>query len=86
MPRIQAGSVSIKRRAMSAFPESGRSDRWKLGQIKVRFRPEADIQVSLCAPAGTNHLLSRDNKPRREIATKEYSQVGYEIILVSTFP
>ena len=27
---------------MSAFPESGRSDRQKLGEIRVRFRPEAD--------------------------------------------
>jgi len=28
---------------MSAFLESGRSDRQKLGEIKVRFRPEADL-------------------------------------------
>ena len=28
---------------MSAFPESGRSDRKKLGEIKVRFRPQAVI-------------------------------------------
>jgi len=29
---------------MSAFPESGRSDRQKLGEIKVRFRPQAAYQ------------------------------------------
>ena len=28
---------------MSAFLHSGRSDRQKLGEIKVRFRPEADF-------------------------------------------
>jgi len=28
---------------MSAFPESGRSDRQKLGEIRVRFRPQADM-------------------------------------------
>ena len=28
---------------MSAFPKSGRSDRAKLGEIRVRFRPQADI-------------------------------------------
>ncbi len=28
---------------MSAFPESGRSDRQKSGEISVRFRPGADI-------------------------------------------
>jgi len=28
---------------MSAFPESGRSDRQKLGDIRVRFRPGADV-------------------------------------------
>ncbi len=30
---------------MSAFPESGRSDRQRLGEIRVRFRPEADIST-----------------------------------------
>jgi hypothetical protein len=29
---------------MSAFPESGRSDQQKLGEIRVRFRPEAVVQ------------------------------------------
>jgi len=29
---------------MSAFPESGRSDRQKLGEIRVRLRPEADVR------------------------------------------
>ena len=29
---------------MSAFPESGRSDQQKLGEIKVRFRPQAAVQ------------------------------------------
>jgi hypothetical protein len=29
---------------MSAFPESGRSDRQKLGEIRVRFRPRADVE------------------------------------------
>ncbi len=33
--------------AMSPFPESGRSDRRKFGEIRVRFRPEADIRVAL---------------------------------------
>ncbi len=28
---------------MSAFLQSGRSDQQKLGEIKVRFRPRADI-------------------------------------------
>jgi hypothetical protein len=28
---------------MSAFLQSGRSDHQKLSEIKVRFRPEADI-------------------------------------------
>jgi len=28
---------------MSAFPKSGRSDHWKMGKMKVRFRPEAAI-------------------------------------------
>jgi len=32
---------------MSAFPESGRSDRQKLGEIRVRFRPEA-ASASIC--------------------------------------
>ena len=31
-------------RAMSAFPESGRSDRQKLGENRVRFRPKAVIE------------------------------------------
>jgi hypothetical protein len=30
---------------MSAFPESGRSDWQKLGEIKVRFRPQADVLI-----------------------------------------
>ncbi len=30
---------------MSAFPESGRSDHQILSEIKVRFRPEAVIQI-----------------------------------------
>ena len=29
---------------MSAFPESGRSDRQKFGEIKVRFRPGAAVR------------------------------------------
>jgi hypothetical protein len=32
---------------MSAFPESGHSDRQKLGEIRVRFRPEADLRLFL---------------------------------------
>jgi len=31
---------------MSAFPESGRSDRQKSGEFRVRFRPIADIRAS----------------------------------------
>jgi len=31
---------------MSAFPESGRSDQQKLGEIKVRFRPKAVVPVT----------------------------------------
>jgi len=31
---------------MSAFPESGRSDRQKSGENRVRFRPKADIELS----------------------------------------
>jgi len=31
---------------MTAFPESGRSDRQKLGEIKGRFRPEAVARLS----------------------------------------
>ncbi len=30
---------------MSAFPESGRSDREKLGEIRVRFRPIGDVSA-----------------------------------------
>jgi len=40
---------------MSAFPESGRSDRQKLGEIRVRFRPEADLHK--CAEALANHSV-----------------------------
>jgi hypothetical protein len=29
---------------MFAFPDSGRSDRQILGEIKVRFRPEAEVR------------------------------------------
>jgi len=29
---------------MSAFPESGRSNCWKLREMRVRFRPQADIE------------------------------------------
>ena len=29
---------------MTAFPESGRSDRKVMGEIKVRFRPQAVIK------------------------------------------
>ena len=32
---------------MSAFIESGRSDRQKLGEIRVCFRPQADIREDL---------------------------------------
>ena len=32
---------------MSAFPEGGRSDRQKLSEIKVRFRPETDVKDCL---------------------------------------
>ena len=28
---------------MSAYLQSGRSNRWKSGEIRVRFRPEADV-------------------------------------------
>ncbi len=34
---------------MSAFPESGRSDRQKLGENRVRFRPEAAIELDQVA-------------------------------------
>ncbi len=30
---------------MSAFPESGRSGTAKTGEMKGRFRPQADVQV-----------------------------------------
>ena len=33
---------------MSAFPESGRSGRQNLGEIKVRFRPQAVIREEPC--------------------------------------
>ena len=29
---------------MSAFPESVRSDRQKLGEIRVRFRPKSEVR------------------------------------------
>jgi len=31
---------------MAAVPESGRSDQGNLGQMRVRFRPEADIHAT----------------------------------------
>jgi len=40
---------------MSAFPETGRSDQQKLGKIKVRFRPIADID---CAIDTSNFCVS----------------------------
>jgi len=41
---------------MSAFPESGRSDRKKLGEIKVRFRPKAVVRDDL---GSSQHSLFR---------------------------
>jgi len=43
LPRLNYASESM---LMSAFPESGRSDRQKLSEIDVRFRPEADARTS----------------------------------------
>ncbi len=43
------GSVAaplVNTSLMSAFPESGRSDQQKLGEIKARFRPEAFVLVA----------------------------------------
>ncbi len=31
---------------MSAFPDSGHSDHGKMGNLRVRFRPEADIELA----------------------------------------
>jgi hypothetical protein len=39
---------------MSAFPESGRSDRQKLGEIRVRFRPEAAIPLLAAVQSDAN--------------------------------
>ena len=40
------GHITVQQMPMSAFPESGRSDQQKLGETKVRFRPQADIEIS----------------------------------------
>jgi len=40
---------------MSAFPESGRSDRQELGEINVRFRPSLCENVREFDANGTAH-------------------------------
>ncbi len=40
---------------MSAFPESGRSDQQKVGESRVRFRPDAAV---------AEHRLAVDNNNR----------------------
>ncbi len=37
---------------MSAFPESGRSDHLKLSEIRVRFRPQADLATQFNKATG----------------------------------
>ncbi len=37
------GEITAWRIGMTAFPESGRSDHQILSEIKVRFRPKADV-------------------------------------------
>ncbi len=44
LPRLIYASGSM---LMSAFPKSGRSDRQKLSEIDVRFRPKADVTKRL---------------------------------------
>ncbi len=46
---VRFGSLAdlfSKSSLMFAFPESGRSDQQKLGEIRVRFRPEAAVIAS----------------------------------------
>jgi hypothetical protein len=38
---------------MSAFTNSGHSDRWKLSYLKFRFRPEAAFRNGALSPTGT---------------------------------
>ena len=49
------GEITAQKMAMSAFPESGRSDQKKLGEIKVRFRPKAAIGLRLGWAASASH-------------------------------
>ncbi len=43
--RTFSDSISGVSGLMSAFLQSGRSNRWKSGEIRVRFRPDAVIQM-----------------------------------------
>ncbi len=43
-------AVLQNKRGMSAFPGSGHSDHQILGEIRVRFRPEADMHCVPLAP------------------------------------
>jgi len=44
-------------KAMSAFLRSGRSDRQKLGQTRVRFRPGAAIELILARRAANDPMV-----------------------------
>ncbi len=47
---------------MSAFPDSGHSDHGKMGKLRVRFRPKADIHNHSAGGArwGTDPELAQD--------------------------
>ena len=43
------GQLTVQQMAMSAFPQSGRSDHRKSGEKRVRFRPQAAIELNQVA-------------------------------------
>ena len=56
---------------MSPFPESGRSDRQKLGEISVRLRPQAathllPISLEYVGKFSLEYNENRDNHDKRE--------------------
>ena len=67
------GHISVQQAAMSAFPESGRSNTAKTAEIRGRFRPEADIRWrpirhKFYVPASLNISRSGDASSRSTYA------------------
>ncbi len=78
---------------MSAFPESGRSDGQKLGEIRVRFRPGTVVEVKdfllqnqmepLCFPVTPQKNYAKDQKHCSDsnvclISVKEYGRDDHQ--------